>query len=92
MSWLHGAIPLNPALAGPSDTVDAYRGYARVGDVGRVSSTLRPSGKARFGDQLVDVVTRGEFVDPGGEVEVIERAGNRVVVRPIEPQDAPRES
>jgi len=85
LSWLHGAMPPNPVAMGVGAIVDPYHGYARVGDVGLVTSTLRPSGKARFGDQLVDVVTRGEYVDPATEVEVIERAGNRVVVQAVLP-------
>ncbi|RME41145.1 MAG: hypothetical protein D6788_01870, partial [Planctomycetota bacterium] len=60
---------------------DPYRGSARVGDVGVAQGPLRPAGKALFGNQLVDVVTQGEFLAPGTEVEVIEHRGNRVVVR-----------
>lgn len=80
--WLQGAIPLNPA---PEDLTleDPYDGYAREGDVGVVESPLRPAGKVRFGTMLVDVVTQGTFVEPGTEVEVCEREGNRVVVRPM---------
>ena len=36
---------------------------------------------ARFGSMLVDVVTQGEFLTEGARLEVIERRGNRVVVR-----------
>jgi len=61
---------------------DPYRGAARVGDVGTAEGPLRPSGKARFGGMLVDVVTQGDFLDPGARIEVIERRGNHVVVRP----------
>jgi membrane-bound serine protease (ClpP class) len=57
---------------------------ARVGDEGVAESRLRPAGKARFGSTLVDVVTEGEFVNAKTPVRVIERRGNRVVVRPIE--------
>ena len=44
---------------------------------------MHPSGKARFGSVLVDVVTQGEFLNPDARVEVIERRGNRVVVREV---------
>ena len=63
---------------------DPYNGLARVGDMGVVEAPLRPSGKARFGSMMVDVVTEGDLVDTGGRVEVIERRGNRVVVRPAD--------
>ncbi|MCH9034820.1 MAG: NfeD family protein [Planctomycetes bacterium] len=62
---------------------DPYRGAARVGDVGYAEGSMHPSGKARFGSVLVDVVTQGEFLDPDARVEVIERRGNRVVVREV---------
>ncbi|MHC4396267.1 MAG: NfeD family protein [Planctomycetota bacterium] len=52
-----------------------------VGDVGVVVSTLRPTGKAKFGDAIVNVVAVAEFLDKGTEVEIIEIRGNRVVVR-----------
>jgi membrane-bound serine protease (ClpP class) len=52
-----------------------------IGDVGEVTSTLRPIGKARFGDAIVDVVAEAEFLDKGVKVEIIEIHGNRVVVK-----------
>lgn len=90
--WLQGAMPLNPAPVPAGPVVDPYRGYARVGDIGTITSPLRPSGKARFGDELVDVVTRGEYLDPPGQIEVIERSGNRVVVRLHEPPGVSHEA
>jgi membrane-bound serine protease (ClpP class) len=42
---------------------------------------LRPSGKARFADNVVDVVTEGEFVAPNIPVTVIQTDGMRVVVK-----------
>lgn len=73
-------VPANPT---PSEvtTEDPYRGGARVGDVGQSAGPLHPTGKARFGGQLVDVVTQGEYLETGVTVEVIERRGNHVVVR-----------
>jgi len=55
-----------------------------VGDVGEVILTLRPTGKAKFGDAVVDVVAEAEFLDKGTKVEIIEVHGNRVVVRTAE--------
>jgi membrane-bound serine protease (ClpP class) len=53
----------------------------RVGDVGEVTARLRPAGKARFGDALVDVVATGEFLDRGVKVRIISINGSRVVVK-----------
>jgi membrane-bound serine protease (ClpP class) len=44
-------------------------------------SILRPSGKARFGDHVVDVITQGEFVPAEMPVTVVETDGMRVVVK-----------
>jgi membrane-bound serine protease (ClpP class) len=44
-------------------------------------TTLRPSGKARFADQVVDVVTQGEYIAPETRVSVVTVDGMRVVVR-----------
>src|SRR6185312_2714208 len=42
-------------------------------------SMLRPSGKARFSDQLVDVITQGEFVAADTPVTVLRTDGMREV-------------
>ena len=61
---------------------------ARVGQTGLTVTKLRPAGKARFADRLMDVVTEGEFLVAGRQIEVIEIRGNRVVVRPAGKTDA----
>jgi len=75
-------VPANPT---PSEVAvdDPYRGAARVGDTGQTEGPLHPAGKARFGSVLVDVVTQGEYLETGAQIEVIERRGNRVVVRSV---------
>ena len=55
-----------------------------VGDLGEVASTLRPTGKAKFGDAIIDVVAEAEFLDKGTKIEIIEICGNRVIVRTAE--------
>ena len=78
----HRIVPANPT---PSEVIpdDPYQGSARIGDTGVTEGPLHPAGKARFGSTLVDVVTQGELLDADVRVEVIERRGNRVVVRAI---------
>jgi membrane-bound serine protease (ClpP class) len=44
---------------------------------------LVPSGKARFGDDTVDVLTNGEFIAPGGQVVVLEVRGHRILVQSL---------
>ncbi|MFH0983170.1 MAG: NfeD family protein [Planctomycetota bacterium] len=80
MPYFRRIVPENPT---PSAVMpeDPYFGLARVGDLGVCETPLRPAGKARFGSLLVDVVSEGEFLEDGAKVEVVERYGNRVVVR-----------
>lgn len=54
-----------------------------VGTEGRAISPLRPSGKMQVGDDTVDVVSEGDFVEAGNLVKVVAKQGSRVVVRPI---------
>ncbi|MCC9657426.1 NfeD family protein [Rhodopirellula halodulae] len=55
----------------------------QVGDTGAAMSPLRPSGKVQFGDDAVDVVTDGDFVDPGSSVRIIAKQGARITVRKV---------
>ena len=72
--------PPGPSLAG------APRQFATAlalapGMQGTAITVLRPSGKARFADHVVDVVTEGEFIAPQTPVTVIQTDGMRVVVK-----------
>ena len=51
-----------------------------VSESGVATTPLRPSGRAQFGDRVVDVVTQGDFIETGVRVEVLSVSGNRVVV------------
>jgi membrane-bound serine protease (ClpP class) len=62
-----------------------------VGREGVARSQLRPSGTADFDGERLDVVTRGELVDAGSRIRVIENRGNRIVVRAVEPPPADTE-
>jgi hypothetical protein len=42
-----------------------------------------PGGKARIGSEYVDVLTRGEVVEPGVRVRVVEVLGNHILVEAI---------
>jgi len=55
-----------------------------VGTRGTTTTQLTPSGKARFGNRLVDVIAEGEVIQRGAEVEVVEVHGSRVVVEAVE--------
>lgn len=76
----------SPGAAGTdllASTLTADLVLPNVGEVGVAESVLRPSGKVLFNKQLVDVVTEGDYLDPGTPVEVIRREGNRIMVRKV---------
>jgi membrane-bound serine protease (ClpP class) len=52
-----------------------------LGLEGEAMSALRPSGVARLNDRRYDVVTRGEMLQKGTRIKVIEVSGNRIVVK-----------
>jgi len=93
LRFLSGLI-LVPASAGQSREMpvsmtaapDSGIAGVKVGDTGEVLSTLRPTGKAKFADAIVDVVAEAEFLARGTRIEIIEIHGNRVVVKAIEEQ------
>jgi membrane-bound serine protease (ClpP class) len=53
-----------------------------VGDTGISRTILRPSGKAVFGDALVDVMAQGQFIEAGEPVRIVSISGDAVVVEP----------
>ncbi|MBW3597245.1 MAG: hypothetical protein KY475_08220 [Planctomycetes bacterium] len=54
-----------------------------VGKRGVTLTHLVPAGKARFGDEMVNVLSRSGMIDAGTPVLVVEVTGNRVMVEPI---------
>ena len=52
-----------------------------LGRKGIVVNDLRPSGFAEFDGKRINVVTSGEFINKGEEVEIIAVEGNKVVVQ-----------
>ena len=55
-----------------------------LGQEGTSTTQLTPSGKARFGDELVDVIADGELIEPDTPIVVVEVHGNRVMVEAVE--------
>jgi len=55
-----------------------------IGREGIARTQLRPSGTADFDGERLDVLTRGELLDAGSRIRIIENKGNRIVVRAVE--------
>ena len=76
---LSADIPSGPSLAGaPRQFAPAVA--VSPGATGTALTTLRPSGKARFGEHVFDVVTEGEFIPAETAVAVVSTDGMRIVV------------
>ncbi len=90
--FLHRAPFLNHMFLVPPDE-ETHEARARresltefsnlLHETGLATTRLTPAGKARFGNQFVDVVTEGQSVDKGDAVKVVKVCGNRVVVCPV---------
>lgn len=94
LAWYMPSIPyVNRLVLKPPSadgTVDegsplaaSEQAVAMLGAIGEAATTLRPAGKARIGDEYVDVVAEGAYVEAGTPVQVIEVEGNRIVVKPL---------
>ncbi|MFQ5898494.1 MAG: nodulation protein NfeD [Candidatus Methylomirabilia bacterium] len=69
-------LPTREGFASAPETDRAW-----LGKRGTAASALRPAGIAQIEGERVDVVSDGEFVEPGAPIEVIRVDGNRIVVR-----------
>lgn len=77
-----GAPRLRPDVTGEGHVGhDANRHL--VGHTGVAVSILRPSGKAQIDGRFLDVVSEGPYISQGSLIEVVEIAGNRIVVRQV---------
>ncbi|MCK8826454.1 ATP-dependent Clp protease proteolytic subunit [Natroniella acetigena] len=54
-----------------------------IGQRGTVLTPLRPAGTIEVTGKRLDVVSQGEFIESGTEVEVIEVLGSRIIVKSI---------
>lgn len=83
--WLFPRTPFGRSAVNPGLSFDARaatdeRDLTLVGHRGVASSALRPAGHATIDGRRVDVVSRGDAIDAGTPVIVVEVSGNRVVV------------
>jgi membrane-bound serine protease (ClpP class) len=86
-SRLFGHLMLEPPAGEEAETIRRREAlvdfHDLVGTRGTTTTQLTPSGKARFGELLVDVIADGEVIGRGAAIEVVEVRGNRVLVREV---------
>ncbi|OQB33720.1 MAG: hypothetical protein BWY07_00732 [Candidatus Hydrogenedentes bacterium ADurb.Bin170] len=80
-SFARGLLLADAQFAEAGYTVQTREEQGAIGQIGITASMLRPAGKGRFGNKTLDIVTEGDFLDPGTPVEIILVEGNRYVVR-----------
>lgn len=82
--------PIGRALLGEApkdeDVLTADPRRQLIGKVGVARSKMLPSGSVEVDGQMLDAVSKGQAIEPGQNVQVIEVRGNRVVVR-LAPDD-----
>jgi membrane-bound serine protease (ClpP class) len=72
-------LPDDPTAKPP---MEGYESLAfLVGETGRTTSPLRPTGKARFGNLLLDVTADSFYVEPDSLVEVVDVQGTKIIVK-----------
>jgi len=54
-----------------------------IGKRGMALTTLRPSGTAIIGEERLDVVSQGNYIEKDTKIEVIKTEGSRIVVREV---------
>ena len=81
------AFIVKKELAGGASLGDVSAGAdleERVGWTGESLTDLRPSGKASFSGQELDVIANGAFIRKGSKVRILEQDGMKVVVGEID--------
>lgn len=75
-----------------SEVQDKTQGYTSnvnaaelVGKVGQTYTVLRPSGKIMIDGQLLDAFSRGDYIEKGVQVEVVDIEGSTLKVRKLTP-------
>ena len=67
----------------PNDVAAGGFSQTFLGKRGEALSDLRPAGKSEIEGEFCDVVSDGPYIVQGSTIEVIEVAGNRIVVRKV---------
>jgi membrane-bound serine protease (ClpP class) len=74
-----------------TDSTNTERGYVSninrtdlVGKTGKTLTQLRPAGKIMIGDEIIDAVSEGAFIQKDHHVKVVKVEGSRIVVREIQ--------
>ena len=62
---------------------DRVSGAFKVGDRGVTISILKPIGNAEINGKFIEVTSRDEYIESGQNIEIIEKTGNKIIVKAI---------
>jgi len=87
ISFLSGLVLAPSIKAGQTElnipaNVQVLPSEFKIGQKGTAESLLRPTGKVRFGDSIVDALSRAEYIPKGTTVEIVKIEGNKITVKP----------
>jgi len=74
-----GKLSHKQSLDGKANVID--ENIIKEGDIGKAISDIKPIGKALFDNNYFEVKSLGEFIEHGKSVEIINIAGNKIVVK-----------
>ncbi len=57
-----------------------------IGLEGTAVTPLHPGGTGMFGEKRLDTITRGDFIDAGARIRIVETHGRRIIVAPCDDQ------
>jgi membrane-bound serine protease (ClpP class) len=74
----------NPDPTAKPAAIEGYESFAfLMGETGRTTTVLKPTGKARFGSLLIDVRADGYYIERDTLIEVVDVQGLKVIVKPV---------
>ena len=82
-SFKKGRISKSPIVLNYETYSKVADENAMMGKRGKALNDLRPSGFAEIDGARVDVVTQGDFIKKGDDVEIIATEGHKLIVRQI---------
>ncbi|MEM6979573.1 MAG: NfeD family protein [Planctomycetota bacterium] len=78
------AVAAGLSMGRPDAVIDEQERVAKfddlIGTTGMSVTPLRPSGKARFGDRIVGVISDATAIESGQSIRVLDVQGNRIIV------------
>ena len=74
-------LVLNDSISTEDGYVASESRLELIGKKLQAYTDLRPAGVAVLGNEKLDVVTDGDFIEKGNEIEIIRVEGMRIVVK-----------